>query len=314
MAHRLPGQSVRDEKERLIDDRFIPFYFTTVGLWILFVLEEYRFHIDPTPHPKIFLALAIFATGVTAIVIRRLFRSFRKLNRGERGELAVGEALEDLRSLGYRPIHDIVGKGFNIDHVLVGPAGVFAIETKFRSGYGEISFRNGEGLFVGDRKEEKDCFKQVRSNAKAVSKLIEENCRRYQWVKPLLVFVGNWRVKNEWRDTDLRVLTLNRLRRYFGQQQPTLTRGEIELIASHLERSAHSNNLSLVSSRSRYRLLWTAICRRLGGSAHFQRHSLLELSPKDTTRSLARSPGSRWCCGKETGVGTWRRTALTAIR
>ena len=60
---------------------------------------------------------------------------------------------------------------FNIDHVLVGPGGVFAIETKFRSGRGEITFRNGEGLFVGGRIEEKDCLKQARGTPELSARL-----------------------------------------------------------------------------------------------------------------------------------------------
>lgn len=146
--------------------------------------------------------------------------------------------LEELRIDGYKPIHDIVGGNFNVDHVLVGPAGVFAIETKFRSGKGEITFQNGEGLFVGERAEEKDCLKQARGNAAAVSQIIKKTCGKREWVTPLVVFVGEWRVKDDWRDTDVRVFTPDRLGRYIRNQQPKLKRSEIELIASHLERSA----------------------------------------------------------------------------
>lgn len=108
---------------------------------------------------------------------RRLFSAFSGLNRGERGELRIAEILDDLRSSGYRAFHDLVGDGYNIDHVVVGPAGVFAIETKFRSGQGEIEFRNGEGLFVGGRKEENDPLVQARRHARDVSRIIKENCR-----------------------------------------------------------------------------------------------------------------------------------------
>ena len=84
--------------------------------------------------------------------------------RGERGELVVAEQLEELRATGFRCFHDIVRDGFNIDHVVVGPPGVFVIETKFRSGSGVIEFRNGQGIFVGGREEERDPFKQARGN------------------------------------------------------------------------------------------------------------------------------------------------------
>jgi len=54
------------------------------------------------------------------------------------------------------------------------------------------------------------------------------------------VFVGEWRIKDDWRDTDTRVFTPHRLARYIRNQQPILKRGEIDLIASHLERSART--------------------------------------------------------------------------
>ena len=237
MPKRLPGQSLREQKERLLENRVAPLYLGTAFLWILW-LWELQTHQPPTP--TLVLCLAIIATGTSSIVFRRLFFRFRNLTRGEHGELTVAESLEQLRTIGYRPIHDIVGKGFNIDHVLVGPAGVFAIETKFRRGSGEISFRNGEGLFIGEREEEGDCLRQARNNAIDVRRMIWEHCGFFQWVTPLVVFVGNWRVRNDWTDTDARILTLDRLVPYLSNQQPLLIRREIDLIASHLERCAKS--------------------------------------------------------------------------
>jgi hypothetical protein len=52
------------------------------------------------------------------------------------------------------------------------------------------------------------------------------------------LFVGTWRIKNKWRNTDARVLTVDQISRYFEQLQPELTRDEIRLSASQLERSA----------------------------------------------------------------------------
>src|SRR5436189_80749 len=120
----------------------------------------------------------------------------------------AGESLsEERRSEGYKPVHDIVGSGFNIDHVIVGPGGVFAIETKYRSGRGQITFRSTEGLFVGERLEEKNCLKQARASAAAVRDLIQESCGRRVWVTPIVVFVGDWKIRNEWRDTNTQVCT-----------------------------------------------------------------------------------------------------------
>ena len=115
-----------------------------------------------------------------------------------------------------------------------------AIETKFRSGQGEITVRTGETLIVGGFPEEKDSLKQARGSAKAVSQLIAENCPRHEWVTPIVVFVGDWKIRNDWHNTDMRVFTPDGLLRYIRNQQPQLTHREIELIASHLERCARA--------------------------------------------------------------------------
>ncbi len=206
-APRLAGQSLRDEKERLTDNRLIPFYFSTAFLWLLWVVTELELRSHQPLRPKAFLFLAIVATGVTTIVFGRLWGKFRNLNRGERGELLVAEQLEELRAIGFRCYHDIVLDGFNIDHVVVGPPGVFAIETKFRSGSGLIEFRNGQGIFMAGRPEEGNCLKQARSNAATLNKLVRQDAGIEVFVKPLVVFVGDWKIKNAWRDTDVRVIT-----------------------------------------------------------------------------------------------------------
>lgn len=237
-VRRRAGQSIRDEKERLLENRLMPYVFGPAFLWMIFAVEAIHSWTGEPLQPRFWLCLAIAATGLAWIGYRRLSPEFRNLNRGERGELRVAEILDDLRSYGYRAFHDLVGDGYNIDHVVVGPAGVFAIETKFRSGYGEIEFRNGEGLFVGGRKEESDPLLQARRNARDVNRIIKENCRIDRWVNPLVVFVGDWRIKEGWRGAP--VFSADEIVDYFDRQQPELIRREIDLICSHLEREAKS--------------------------------------------------------------------------
>ena len=55
------------------------------------------------------------------------------------------------------------------------------------------------------------------------------------------MFVGSWVVADQWESTDVRVFTPGSLKTYIRQQQPVLLRAEIELIASHLERSAKAD-------------------------------------------------------------------------
>lgn len=54
--------------------------------------------------------------------------------RGAAGEELVGEVLDGLREKGWFILHDVQLDRGNIDHVLVGPAGIFTIETKSHRG------------------------------------------------------------------------------------------------------------------------------------------------------------------------------------
>ena len=234
---RRAGQSLAEQWQDLMDDRLVAIVFGPAMVWAI-VLGVWIQSTRPMSL-RIWVSMAIIATGIAAISCLRLIPRAHALVRGERGERVVAEQLEELRADGFRCFHDIVGDGFNIDHVVVGPAGVFAIETKFRSGSGTIEFRNGEGIFVGGREEERDPLKQARGNAREVNQLIRRDAGIEAWVKPLVVFVGDWKIKNAWRDTDVRVITAGDVGRYFAKQdQPQLKRREIELICSHLKRSA----------------------------------------------------------------------------
>lgn len=54
--------------------------------------------------------------------------------QGAEGEEVVGQVLEGLVTDGWQVIHDVsFGRG-NIDHIVVGPGGLFTVETKSRRG------------------------------------------------------------------------------------------------------------------------------------------------------------------------------------
>ena len=84
--------------------------------------------------------LPLSAIGLVLVIAIRHFASggrvldFVPWFLGASGESQVRRALGELEPLGYRMIHDIdTGRG-NVDHVVVGPTGIFAVETKNRGG------------------------------------------------------------------------------------------------------------------------------------------------------------------------------------
>lgn len=84
---------------------------------------------------KVILVGAILLVGavIWAPAMRRLIKQIeriRVLRLAYECELAVGQELDLLMLRGYQVFHNVPAEGFNIDHVVVGPAGVFAVETK----------------------------------------------------------------------------------------------------------------------------------------------------------------------------------------
>jgi len=77
--------------------------------------------------------LTIIGCGVYYgwLMIRELPQS-RKLRQAIRAEQAVAQELAASLAGDNRIIHDIQAGDFNIDHVVITPAGVFAVETKSR--------------------------------------------------------------------------------------------------------------------------------------------------------------------------------------
>ncbi len=68
--------------------------------------------------------------------LAKQLEGWRNRYLGYFGERVVAEALEPLKREGFLVFHDVPagerGARFNLDHVVVGPSGIFAIETKTR--------------------------------------------------------------------------------------------------------------------------------------------------------------------------------------
>ena len=71
----------------------------------------------------------------------RLMQSAERYERGAEGERATGAILDGLRAEGWTVFHDVRWPGrprANLDHVVVGPGGIFVIDSKNWSGRIEV--------------------------------------------------------------------------------------------------------------------------------------------------------------------------------
>src|SRR6185369_9818593 len=73
---------------------------------------------------------------------------------GADGEVRTGRLLESLEADGFRVLHDrkIPGaRSANIDHIVIGPPGIYVVETKSYKGSLQI---RGDKVFVAGRRKD----------------------------------------------------------------------------------------------------------------------------------------------------------------
>lgn len=184
---------------------------------------------------------------VLAGIYRRI-KERTKYRLGLSGELAVGEELNKLMLEGCRVYHDFPGgPDWNIDHIIVAPSGVFAVETKARhkrQGTGKqqshVVIYTGDALQFPTWTETKP-LEQIERNAFQLSKVIEKSAAEKVSVTPLLVLPGWW-VEHE-ASGPKRVFSHKYVQYAILNGPPILTREQIKRICHQIEQKCRDVEL-----------------------------------------------------------------------
>ena len=127
---RNPGDSVDEEIRRWTDDRAIEPLWFAGGFFLIAAMEWFGYLTHSPRRPLLFTAVALIAIGFAAWRVRVILGKVKQLKLGRDGERCVGQFLERLRDGGGQVLHDIPGEGFNLDHVVISPHGLYVVETK----------------------------------------------------------------------------------------------------------------------------------------------------------------------------------------
>lgn len=140
--------------------------------------------------------MTVVAIIFTLYVARSVLRIRRRIKNdlvGLSGERFVGQFLEEKRGAGYKVVHALKYWGGDVDHVLVGPKGIFAIETKTRTpreGFQpEVKF-DGKTVSVNGFRSDRDPVAQVERAAKWIKELIVAKSGKVVSVRPVLWYPG----------------------------------------------------------------------------------------------------------------------------
>lgn len=134
---RIPGGSRLRRLDNLNEQiNLYQVYVISLPLIIYSALISYSYFQAAQPSLTVIWISSTICIALIAYLVFNLVKllSQRKRTRlGYEGELAVGQELNQLMLHGYRVYHDFPADTFNIDHIIVGSKGVFAVETRTRS-------------------------------------------------------------------------------------------------------------------------------------------------------------------------------------
>ncbi len=245
-----PGEHLR-QRIAEFDEKFI--LECLGGLMVTFLAigllgDTFRKLLGWTPQTAGSLAIvaALAVMGVSLWRVRSLWQIRADHYLGWFGERLVGEQLQKAAVQGWWIFHDlpfeINGAKFNIDHVAVGPGGVFVIETKTRrKGNARPGFDDNKVYFDGRDLvwpwgEDNHGLEQAERNALLLADTLKAETGERVHVSPLLALPGWWLEKKPARETRLcQVVNPKWLPAMLVKQNGLLTPKQVELIALRLE-------------------------------------------------------------------------------
>jgi hypothetical protein len=237
---RIPGQSLDEEIQKIIDDELFSYLLFPILLIIFSVFDWLLWYqVAKLPNPILISVVAIAASVYSFFRLLKVRKRVRSLRLGRDGERAVGQTLEALRRKGYRIFHDLIGDDFNLDHVIVSEHGIFSVETKTYSkpakGGCKIIY-SGEGISINGYKPDKKIIIQVLAQKSWLEKHIATITGLKVSVKPVVVFPG-WYIENHQNNKDdIWVLEPKALPTYIENSPKLISEDNVRLISNHLSR------------------------------------------------------------------------------
>jgi hypothetical protein len=182
---------------------------------------------------------AITFVWLTVELISRI-KERRRWQLGFRGERAVGEYLNRLMLDGCRIFHDFPLNGAgNLDHIVVAPSGVYAIETRTKSKHSRLENNykvvyDGKTLAFAEDRWNTEYLRQARDQANQLANLLADELKTPIEVEPILTLPG-WFVDRRGLG-EVRVLNQKEISpAILSSAPPALSPEQIQKIAAYLD-------------------------------------------------------------------------------
>jgi hypothetical protein len=238
---RLPGESLDKEIDRWINDKALGTLFAAGCFCFVAYFEWYGYLTHAPRRPVLFTVAAAAAVIFAGWRIWRIRRRVQRLKLGRDGERAVGQFLERLRDGGGQVFHNVPGEGFNLDHVVISPHGIYAIETKTLSKPwpGAKIVVEGDALSVAGQVPDRNPIKQVTAASRWLENELKKSTGKRFFVRGVVVFPG-WFVEQRGPSGDVWVLEPKALPAFIDSAPAMISAADVALAAYHLSRYVRS--------------------------------------------------------------------------
>ena len=205
---------------------------TVIGLWPLFLgvfgtgVAVPLIWISALWGGMLLVASLVFVLWSLVVGLRRVERFFK----GARGEERVCSILQKLPDA-YHVFNDFTVGHKHVDHVVAGPGGVFAIETKFWKGKVTVE---DERILLDGQLPDRSPLKQAVQEAT----LVRTALKKAGWdgpVTPVVAFASNTFTAHRANLKGTIVINANELKSSFGSNRVVLPPDELNRLVGIME-------------------------------------------------------------------------------
>jgi len=236
---RSPGQTLSEQIEDLSVDIIGHLLLTPLIISVLYAMYSTLYttksYEDRLTAGVMYIGGGLCIAGFAIYKVYSMIKDRNNKRLGRECEVFVGQGLTNLMKHGFNVYHDFPADGnFNIDHIAIGPTGVFAIETKGKSKQVKAEKQNWKVKYNGVSLEfpswtDTADIGQAKRQAKWLSSWVESSTGEEQQVYPVLALPG-W-----WIDT----IKPGKVRVYNGKNPEFMARGQRLLTDARIRAISH---------------------------------------------------------------------------
>jgi hypothetical protein len=245
---RYPGQSIQYMLDDGVTD--ITIRIMIISSFFLVAMQTWNLYLTPSNLQFQAWAMTVIAFAIAVVLIPSSilkYRNMKRLREARNGERIVAEHLNQLIGDGYTVFHDLpcgFKKNkkmlFNIDHVLVGKKGIFAVETKtmrkVKGKQDRLEF-DGQHIVRFGKPLKDDPIAQAERQAQWLKHELAETTGKHFDITPVVTFPG-WYIVRKTPPKQILVLstpTIEVLRSILAKRDERLTDDDVALVKHRIK-------------------------------------------------------------------------------